>query len=88
MVKTNTQDFTKAIQFSNTFQNIDDLFSTNNVDIANYISTIYPSELQLKDTSISSTEVCYLDMNVNMGDINTPFRISIYDIWETTLHSG
>ena len=63
-------DLTKAIQFSDTFQNIDDLFSTNNVVIANYISTIYPSELQLKDTSISSTEVCYLDMNVNMGDIN------------------
>ena len=33
----------------------------NHVDL--YISAIYPSELELKDTSTSSTEVCYLDTN-------------------------
>ena len=33
------------------------------MDFGNYISTIYPSELELKDTSTSSTEVCYLDTN-------------------------
>ena len=32
MVKTMKQDITKAIQFSNTFRCIDDLFSINNVD--------------------------------------------------------
>ena len=32
MVKTMKQDSTKAIQFSNTFRCIDDLFSINNVD--------------------------------------------------------
>ena len=47
------------------------------MDFGNYISAIYPSELQLKDTSMSSTEVCYLDSNIKTGDINTPFRISI-----------
>ena len=78
MVKTMKQDITKAIQFSNTFRYIDDLFSANNVDFGNYISAIYPSELELKDTSTSSTEVCYLDTNIKTGD-NTPFRISIYD---------
>ncbi|CAH3182209.1 unnamed protein product [Porites lobata] len=93
MVKTMKQDITKAIQFSNTFQYIDDLFSVNNLDFGNYISAIYPSELELKDTSTSSTEVCYLDTethkglnpygflldtNIKTGD-NTPFRISIYD---------
>ena len=78
MVKTMKQDITKAIQFSNTFRDIDDLFSVNNVDFRNYISAIYSSELQLKDTSTSSTEVCYLDANIKTGD-NTPFRISIYD---------
>ena len=36
-------------------------------------------ELELKDTSTSSTEVWYLDTNIKTGDINTPFRISIYD---------
>ena len=72
------QDIIKGIQFSNTFRYIDDLFSANNVDFGNYISAIYPSELELKDTSTSSTEVCYLDTNIKTGE-KTPFRISIYD---------
>ena len=42
MVKTMKQDITKAIQFSNTFRYINDLFSANNVDFGNYISAIYP----------------------------------------------
>ena len=64
MVKTMKQDITKAIQFSNTFRYIDDLFSINNLNFGNCISAIYPSELELKDTSTSSTEVCYLDTNI------------------------
>ena len=36
-------------------------------------------ELELKDTSTSSTKVWYLDTNIKTGDINTPFRIGIYD---------
>ena len=79
MVKTMKQDITKATQFNNTFRYIDDLFGINNVDFGNYISVIYPSELQLTDTSTSSTEVCYLDTNIETGSTNTPFRISIYD---------
>ena len=31
------------------------------------------------DTSASSTEAGYLDTNIKTGDINTPFRLSIYD---------
>ena len=79
MVKTMKQDITKAIQFSNTFRYIDDLFSINNMDFGNYISAIYPSELQLTATSTSSTEVCYLDTYIKTGSTNTPFRVSIYD---------
>ena len=79
MVKTMKRNITKAIQFSNTFQYIDDLFSINKVNFGNSISTIYPSELELKDTSTSSTEVCYLDTNIKTGNVTTPFRISIYD---------
>ena len=64
MVKTMKQDITKAIQFSNTFRYIDHLFSVNNLNFGNCISAIYPSDLELKDTSTSSTEVCYLDTNI------------------------
>ena len=81
MVKTMKQDITKAIQFSNTFRYIDDLFSINNVNFGNCISAIYPSELELKDTSTSSTEVCYLDTNI----IKT--GVSASTIREMTLHS-
>ena len=49
------------------------------MDFGNYISAIYPPELQLTDTSTSSTEVCYLDTHIKTGDTTTPFRISIYD---------
>ena len=79
MVKAMKQDITKANQFSNTFRYINDLFSINNMDFGNYISAIYPSELQLTATSTSSTEVCYLDTNIKTGGTNTAFRISIYD---------
>ena len=79
MVKTMKQDITKAIQFSNTFRYINDLFSINNVNFGNCISAIYPSELELKDISTSSTEVCYLDTNIKTGDVTTPFGISIYE---------
>ena len=53
---------------------INDLFSMNN----HHISEIYSSELQLTDTSTSSTKVYYLDTNTKTGGTNTPFRISIY----------
>ena len=58
---------------------INRIFSINNVDFGNYISAIYPPELQLTDTSTSSTKVCYLDTPIKTGDTTTPFRISIYD---------
>ena len=79
MVKTMKQDITKVIQFSNTFRYIVDLFSINNVNFGNCMGATYLSELELKDTSTSSTEVCYLDTNIKTGDVTTLFRISIYD---------
>ena len=75
MVKTRKQDITKAIQFSNTFRYLDDLFSVNNADFGNYISAIYRSELELKDTSTSST--CYLDTNIKTCDKTEDFAFRI-----------
>ena len=49
------------------------------MDFGNYISAIYPPELQLTDTSTSSTEVCYLHSHIKTGGTNTSFRINIYD---------
>ena len=79
VVKKMKQDITKAIQFRYIFPYMDDLFSIKNVNFGNCISAIYPSELKLKDTSRSSTEVCYLDTNIKTGDVTRPSGISMYD---------
>ena len=44
-----------------------------------YINAIHPSELELKDTTLTSNEVCYLDTRIKTGDSNTPFHLSVYD---------
>ena len=67
MLRTMKQDMTKAVQFSNTFRYIDDLLSVNNENFGNYISDIYLSNLELKDTTLTSNEE------------NTPFHLSVYD---------
>ena len=46
--------------------------------LENYISTIYPSELDLEDTFTPTTEVCYLDTRIKLGDHNSPFHESTY----------
>ena len=42
-------------------------------------SVIVPSELELKDTTLSTNEVCYLDTRITNGDNNTSFYLSVYD---------
>ena len=68
---------TKAVSFGNTFRYIDDLFSVNSDSFEEYISSIYPSELECKDT-MASNEVCYLDTRIKQGDDSTPYH-SVYD---------
>ena len=79
MLTTMKQDMTKAVSFGYTFRYIDDLFSVNNDSFEEYISSIYPSELELKDTTMASNEVCYLDTRIKQGDDSTPYHISVYD---------
>ena len=79
MLTTMKQDMTKAVSFGYTFRYIDDLFSVNNDSSEEYISSIYPSELELKDTTMASNEVCYLDTRIKQGDDSTPNHISVYD---------
>ena len=74
MLRTMKQDMTKAVQFSKPF-----VISTIYENFGNYISDIYPSDLKLKDTTLTSNEVCYLDTRIRNGDGNTPFHFSVYD---------
>ena len=79
MLRSMKQDMIKAVQFSNTFRYIDDLLSVNNENFGNYISDIYSSDLELKDTTLTSNEVCYLDTRIKSGDSNRSFHLSAYD---------
>ena len=79
MLTTMKQDMTKAVSFDNTFRYIDNLFSVNNDSFEEYISSIYPSELELKDTTMASNEVCHLDTRIKQGDDSTSYHISVYD---------
>jgi len=65
LLKTMKADLSKAVEYSNTFRYIDDLFSVNNDNFGKSIREIYPSELELKDNNLSSKEVCYLDTKIS-----------------------
>ena len=85
MVKTMRKDITKAIQFSDTFRYIDDLFSINNVDFGNYISAIYPSELNLRTLPHHPLK-CVISTQISRLATNH-LSLSASTIRETTLHS-
>jgi hypothetical protein len=53
-----------AVAFNWTFRYIDDVLSINNDHFHSYVDLIlvYPSELEIKDTTKSSTSVSYLDI--------------------------
>ena len=35
-------------------------------------------DLELKDTTLTSNELCYLDTRIKNGDSDTPFHLSVY----------
>ena len=84
MVKTMKQDITKAIQFSNTFQYIDDLFSANNVDFGNYISAITRRNWNLR-TLPHHLLKCVISTLISRL-ARTPPSVSASTIRERTLH--
>ena len=78
MLRAMKQDMTKAVQFSNTFCYIDDLFSVNNEHFGHYINAIYPSELELKDTTGLNIQMkCVTETRVRESRLVTPTHLSI-----------
>ena len=53
---------TLAVAFNSTFRYIDDVLSINNVNFHSYVNSIYPCELEIKDTTDSDMSVSYLDI--------------------------
>ena len=59
-------DTDMARWFNNTLRYIDDLLVLNNTNFSDAIQDIYPSELQLKKTTESTTALSYLDILITI----------------------
>ena len=68
-----------AIQFSNTFLYIDDLFSVNNEEFGDNITQFTLRNWNLRIPPHHNGCVRYLEARFQLGDNNSPFHVSIYD---------
>ena len=67
-----------ASRFNLTYKYIDDVLYINNPEFENYLDQMYPAELQIKDTTTSTTSASYLDLLLSIGR-HGQLRTSIYD---------
>ena len=56
-----------ASRFNFTYRYIDDVLSINNPEFENYLGQRYPVELEIKDTTESTTSAYYLDLLLSIG---------------------
>ena len=56
-----------ASRFNLTYGYIDDVLSINNPEFENYLGQMYPAELEIKDTTESTTSASYLDLLLSIG---------------------
>ena len=59
---------TRSASFNFTFRYIDDVLSINNRSFHDHLHTIQPSELEIKETTETSTPASYLDLLLSMTD--------------------
>ena len=79
IIKKLKTDISVALRFNKIFRYIDDLLSINNCNFGDFVSEIYPPELELKNTTVCRTETSYLDTKINIGKGTDGIKTSIYD---------
>ena len=67
-----------AKSFNFTFRYIDDVLSINNPHFSDYVHQIYPSELEIKDTTDTDNSASYLDLFLSI-DQGGHLQSKIYD---------
>jgi hypothetical protein len=67
-----------AVAFNSTFRNIDDVLSINNNYFHFYVNSIYPNELEIKDSTECSKSASYLDVLVKLYT-NDKLKTQLYD---------
>ena len=55
-----------AQSFGFTFRYIDDVLSPNNSKFGGYVNLIYPTELEIKDTTETERSASYLDLHLEI----------------------
>ena len=76
LVKSGKKNLARSFNF--TFRYIDDVLSFNNPRFGDYVDFIYPEELEIKDTTDSSTQASYLDILLGI-DKDQHMTTKIYD---------
>ena len=69
---------TTAQSFNYTYRYIDDVLSLSNTNFDKYINTIYPPELDIKNTTESTSSSSYLDLMLSV-DVNKKLHTKLYD---------
>ena len=67
-----------ASRFNLTYRYIDDVLSISNPEFENYLGQMYPAELEIKNTTESTTSASYLDLLLSIGR-DGQLHTSIYD---------
>ena len=70
-----------ARRFNNTMRYIDDLLVLNNTNFSDAIQDIYPSDLQLKKTTESTTALSYIDILITIE--HGKYSTTLYDKWDS-----
>ena len=67
-----------ASQFNFKYRYIDDVLYINNPDFQNYLGQMFPTELEIKDTTESNTSASYLELLLSIGR-DGQLRTFLYD---------
>jgi hypothetical protein len=76
------------VAFKPTFRYIDDVLAINNDQLHSYVDSIYPSELEIKETTESSTSALYLDVLLNIDRKQTTQLYDKQDDFSFTLSTS
>ena len=76
LLKKNQKKLTRSFNF--TFRYIDDVLPLNNSRFGDFVDRIYPTELEIKDTTYTDRSASYLDLHLEI-DSEGRLRTKLYD---------
>ena len=76
LLKKNEKKLARSFNF--TFRYIDDVLSLNNYRFGDFVDRIYPTELEIKDTTYTDKSASHLDLHLEIDSeerLKTKFKI-------------